>query len=155
MNSIKIEKMSIEAINRIEPLWQKLNQHHSERSTYFKTHFAEMTFSRRVELMTGCTDAVFFVAVDETLNEKSHELVDAGYVLASLRDRTGEIDSLFVDSAYRGQDLGSRLMEAALIWLKEKGGQSIKVSIAEGNESALDFYRKFGFKERLVTMQIP
>ena len=44
-------------------------------------------------------------------------------------------------------------MIKALSWLEDQGCKTIRVAIAEGNEDALDFYRQFGFSERLIVMQ--
>ncbi len=44
-------------------------------------------------------------------------------------------------------------MSLALEWLEQQNCETIRVSIAEGNEDVLDFYRSFGFAERLIVMQ--
>ena len=58
-----------------------------------------------------------------------------------------------MNESYRGKGVGDKLISHALKWLKAQKCESIKVSIAEGNENVLGFYRKFGFAERLVVMQ--
>ncbi len=45
------------------------------------------------------------------------------------------------------------MMSLALQWLEGQKCETIKVSIAEGNENVLDFYRRFGFAERFIVMQ--
>jgi diamine N-acetyltransferase len=77
-----------------------------------------------------------------------------GYCMATVDGFNGEIDSLFVEAGYRGRGVGEELMSLALKWLEEQKCEAMKVSIAEGNKSALDFYRRFGFAERLVVMQL-
>ena len=44
-------------------------------------------------------------------------------------------------------------MNKALEWLKAHQCNEVAIYIAEGNESVLPFYRKFGFFERFVVMQ--
>ena len=85
--------------------------------------------------------------VAENMNES------IGYCIASVAGPAGEIDSLFVKAEHRGKGLGKKMMNLALKWLDEQNCESIKVSIAEGNESVVDFYRRFGFAERLIVMQ--
>jgi hypothetical protein len=46
------------------------------------------------------------------------------------------------------------LISYALKWLREQKCETVRVSIAEGNESVHDFYRRFGFAERLTVMQL-
>jgi hypothetical protein len=45
-------------------------------------------------------------------------------------------------------------MSLGLKWLEEQKCETVRVSIAEGDESVLDFYRRFGFAERLLVMQM-
>jgi ribosomal protein S18 acetylase RimI-like enzyme len=77
-----------------------------------------------------------------------------GYCIATVDGLNGEIDSLFVVAAYRGKGVGKELMSCALRWLEEQKCETVRVSIAEGNESALNSYRRFGFAERLMVMQM-
>ena len=76
-----------------------------------------------------------------------------GYCIATVDGLSGEIDSLFVKAEHRGQGMGEKLVTFALKWLEDQNCEIITVSIAEGNENVLDFYRRFGFAERLVVMQ--
>jgi ribosomal protein S18 acetylase RimI-like enzyme len=50
--------------------------------------------------------------------------------------------------------VGEELMSFALKWLEEQKCEVMRVSIAEGNEGARDFYKRFGFAERLTVMQL-
>jgi ribosomal protein S18 acetylase RimI-like enzyme len=77
-----------------------------------------------------------------------------GYCVATVDGLNGEIDSLFVEAAYRGRGVGEELMSLGLKWLEEQKCETVRVSIAEGDESVLDFYRRFGFAERLLVMQM-
>ena len=54
-----------------------------------------------------------------------------------------EIFALYVLSAYYGQGVGARLMDAALDRLK--GGGQIRLWTLKNNERAIRFYRKCGF----------
>ena len=79
---------------------------------------------------------------------------DIGYCIATVDGLNGEVDSLFVEAAYRGKGVGEELMSLALKWLEEQKCETVRVSIAEGNESVHDFYRRYGFAERLMVMQM-
>jgi ribosomal protein S18 acetylase RimI-like enzyme len=77
-----------------------------------------------------------------------------GYCIATVDGLNGEIDSLFVETAHRGRGVDQELVSLALKWLEEQKCETVRVSISERNESVLDFYRRFGFTERFVVMQL-
>jgi ribosomal protein S18 acetylase RimI-like enzyme len=66
---------------------------------------------------------------------------------------TGEIDSIFVDDAYRSCGIGSTLVSRALGWLDENGSTRNRVSVSEGNESVWNFYKKFKFYPRMTVLE--
>ncbi len=57
---------------------------------------------------------------------------------------TGEIDSFFVCEEYQGKGIGSELIEDCMNWFKENLVKRNKVGVAYGNETAFQFYEKFG-----------
>ncbi|MDG5816238.1 GNAT family N-acetyltransferase [Chitinispirillales bacterium ANBcel5] len=90
------------------------------------------------------------LALFAALNES--EII--GYCIASADKNKGEIDSLYIKEQFRNHGLGAKLMSTALSWLRELPLSSIQVYVAEGNEEALGFYRKFGFKDRFHVLQL-
>ncbi len=142
---MKIKTITRDEINSIRTLWEKLNAHHLLRSTHFKDHFSKFTFENRMESLEKRDCLIGYVAED---NGES-----IGYCIATVNGRMGEIDSIFVDERHRGKGVGEELMSLALKWLEEQECETIKVSIAEGNENVLGFYRRFGFAERFIVMQ--
>lgn len=52
-----------------------------------------------------------------------------------------------VISAYRGQGLGSAMLDYALHWARAQGVEKIYISLRAGNERAFPFYAKHGFVE--------
>ncbi|PIQ45263.1 MAG: hypothetical protein COW04_08485 [Deltaproteobacteria bacterium CG12_big_fil_rev_8_21_14_0_65_43_10] len=143
--TMEIEAISRGEINSIKILWENLNDHHLSKSMYFKDHFSKFTFEKRMEALVKRDRFIAYVAQDSCDS--------VGYCIATVDGSIGEIDSLFVKGAYRGQGVGEKLVTLALKWLEEQDCETIRVSIAEGNEQVLDFYRKFGFAERLIVMQ--
>jgi ribosomal protein S18 acetylase RimI-like enzyme len=59
----------------------------------------------------------------------------------------GEIKHLYVDSKYRGQGLGRRLLLAALNQLGKDGFEAAALAVFRKNENALKFYLANGGKE--------
>ena len=57
-----------------------------------------------------------------------------------------EIARLYLDSAFIGQGLGSKLMQACLDEAKKQGCQTVWLGVWEYNTRALRFYRRWGFE---------
>ena len=142
---MKVKQIAMDEIGSIKGLWEMLNRHHLSRSTVFKDHYSKFTFEKRMGGLKKRDRLVAFVAEE---NGRS-----AGYSIATVDGRLGEIDSLFVEEAHRGKGMGEKLVSLALTWLEGEECDAIRVSIARGNEDVLDFYRRFGFAERAVVMQ--
>ncbi len=140
-----IKTISKDQIGSVKKLWEELNAHHFTHSSHFKDYFSRLSFDKRMNNLTRRERFVAFVA--ETNNEP------IGYCIATVYGGNGEIDSLFVNKAYRKKGLGKELVSLALQWLEEQNCETILVYIAEGNENVLNFYRGFGFAERFVVMQ--
>jgi ribosomal protein S18 acetylase RimI-like enzyme len=142
---MKIRTITGDKLSGIKTLWENLNAHHLSKSTHFRDHFSKLTFEKRLDGLKKRDRLVGCVSEDNGRN--------VGYCIASVDGLTGEIDSIFVDDLYRGKGVGQELMSLALKWLETQGCDTIKVSIAEGNEDVLGFYRRFGFAERFTVMQ--
>jgi len=77
-----------------------------------------------------------------------------GYCVSSLSaEKTGEIESIFIEEKYRSQGIGSSLVTRALEWLDTKGSVRNRVSVGDGNEEAWGFYAKFGFYPRMTVLE--
>jgi predicted GNAT family N-acyltransferase len=60
-------------------------------------------------------------------------------------DQLAKIERVAVLSAYRGQGIGQRLMEEAIVFLNTKGIPEIKIN---AQLYVKDFYQKLGFEQR-------
>nr|WP_282433378.1 GNAT family N-acetyltransferase [Desulfosporosinus sp. FKA] len=76
-----------------------------------------------------------------------------GYCVTTIDNDIGEIESLFVDEAYRKMGLGTVLMERALNWLEQNSITKKRLNVAVGNEQVLNFYRRFGFHPRTIILE--
>ncbi len=141
-----IVKIPRDRINEIELLWNELNSHHHEKSENFKDHFSSFTFAERSNKLVAMEKLAIFAA------KINSELV--GYCIASSNNGSGEIDSLYIKPDFRGEAIGRQLTEAAMSWLSDLDCDQISVAIAEGNQQAIPFYEKFGFKKRFDVLQI-
>ncbi len=75
--------------------------------------------------------------------------VNVGFCISSIFDgNRGEIDSLFVESVYRGHRIGDRLITSALNWLESNNISDIEIMAYYGNEVVLPFYARYGFEPK-------
>lgn len=142
---MEIEKLNKSRLEEIRELWQELNAHYQALSTHFTDHFLNLTFPQRVAQLSRKDKLVVFLA-----KERQRRI---GYCVATVHEGLGEIDSLYVSLAYRGNGVGEALVARALHWLEGHKCKKINVFIAAGNEDAEQFYHKFGFAKRFIVMQ--
>ena len=97
-------------------------------------------------------DPAAFVAVDENGKLLGYVLVAAG----AKDDFTGEQQAYILDIAVgpelRSQGIGTKLMQRAHAYAREKGLRYIGLTVATGNENALRLYRKLGYIEEWKRM---
>lgn len=135
----------IELIDKIEEMWSKLNTHHSSISPFFKGDFNNFRFTERKQaLIEKAKSGRIRIALFLSDNKPQ------GYCIASVEDKEGEIDSIYINNEYRKKGIGSRLMSECMDWLKENGSERIKVAVVYGNEDAHGFYGKFGLFPRVT-----
>jgi len=73
----------------------------------------------------------------------------AGYVTTRLDrfTRIGRIPNLAVDEQFRGQGVGTQLIEHAVDWMREQGMAMAKIETLVQNERGQALYPRFGFQE--------
>jgi len=138
-------------LDRIAPLWEKLNRHHYENAKNEKSRFLSFTFGKRKEMFSRkgqFNEFLVIIACDKISGR------DIGYCISTVGIEEGEIESLFVDADYRGRKIGSYLLEKSLKWIEKRGAEKISIKVAEGNEEAFDFYKKYGFFLRSYNLKI-
>ena len=140
---IKYGAAGPESLDEVQKLWEKLNLLHSNLSLYFGDMATLRTFeSRKNELLEKSMSG--FLRVDLAKDALTGQLI--GYIVSTLSlDGFGEIDSIFVEEAYRGKGIGECLMNRALSWLDESNARTRCIAVAAGNERVFGFYQRFGF----------
>jgi ribosomal protein S18 acetylase RimI-like enzyme len=89
----------------------------------------------------------------------------AGYVYAALeplnwkelRGPAGFIHDVAVAEEARHTGIGTKLMEAAIDWLRERGAPRVILWTAAPNDVAQSLFRRLGFREtmREMTLELP
>jgi ribosomal protein S18 acetylase RimI-like enzyme len=81
-------------------------------------------------------------------NDKAIGYLAASPKKASYRkSRCIEIQNIEVSPAYRSQGIGSMLVQKCFAWAKAQGYQKVYVNAYFGNTEAIKFYKKNGFVE--------
>ncbi|PRR78114.1 Protease synthase and sporulation negative regulatory protein PAI 1 [Clostridium liquoris] len=150
MDNFKFVTGSIELLDFVQPLWEKLNKHHQVNSNYFKSRFTDLKFQVRKNKFIN--DNNLEVKVD--LIKDIEKDLYIGYCISTVnKELVGEIDSLFVEKEYRKYGLGDKLMNRALDWLNSRQVKTKIIAVAEGNENVLEFYKRYGFYKRRVILE--
>ena len=64
----------------------------------------------------------------------------------------GEVLDIYIDEGYRSQGLGTKMLSMMEAYFKEKGCDSMCISLFAPNEIAQEAYKKFGFVPRQIGM---
>lgn len=149
---IRYERGSTTLIERIEPLWDKLRLHHVGEAKYFKYRFKLLSFEERCNTVMRHAGyggrLIVDMAVDDTTDR------DVGYCVTTINSEDmGEVESIYVESDYRGYGVGDQLMKRSLDWLEYQEAKSVQLSIIYGNDSVATFYERYGFKPLMMTME--
>ncbi len=64
-----------------------------------------------------------------------------------------EIENMFIEEKYRGQGIGSKLVDNLIRQLESKGVKRIKVGALTKNSRTVDFYRKNKFNDHEVILE--
>lgn len=99
-------------------------------------------------------DACVFVA--------ERDGVIAGYVFAALeplnwkelRGPAGFIHDLAVSEEARRSGVGTKLIEAAVAWLRDRGAPRVILGTAAQNAVARSLFRQLGFRETMIEMTL-
>lgn len=138
-----------ELIVEIKPLWEALNVYHQNKAVHFSEKIRENTFDKRHERFFSGEFKVHVEIIK--VNDQTQPI---GYCICTISsDGIGEIDSLYIEDEHRGSILGQALMNNALEWLQSNKTTTNRIKVAEGNESALNFYKKFGFETRYYILE--
>ena len=148
----KADKRDIQAI--IELLHQVNMVHHVLRPDLFKPHTTKYNEQELEALMDDDSKPIFvfddgavlghaFCMITEVKNNKLLQDIKTLY-----------IDDICVDEKARGKHVGKALYEYVRDYAALVGCNNITLTVWEGNDAALSFYRNMGMKVQKTTMEI-
>jgi ribosomal protein S18 acetylase RimI-like enzyme len=151
VKNIEYSETDEQGLDLICSLWQKLNEHHEQRSRHFAGHFAQMTFEKRKR---GLLDKVVAGKLHINLAIDGHTGEIVGYCASTVSaGKQGEIESIYIEQDYRRAGIGSHLLQRALDWMDKQGVIHKMLIIGVGNEEVVDFYHHFNFEVRSIIME--
>jgi diamine N-acetyltransferase len=151
MQAVVYRTAGFEEMRLIRPLWEQLNEYHHAKATRFRSQYEQMTFEDRISHFRRL-HASGKLRLDLAQDTGTGRY--AGYCVCSLSpEKNGEIESLFVDAAFRSLGIGTVLVTRGLGWMDENGAARKRVSVGDGNETVWSFYRRFGFYPRLTVLE--
>lgn len=132
-----------ELLDIVEPLWKKLNELHRLVSPHFSDRAAAHSFTARKQgFLEKTQNGQLRVEVVKT---KAEQQVIAYCVSTITPDKTGEIDSIFVEEDHRGNGIADHLMCGALEWMEQAEVKAKILVVLWGNERVHAFYQRYGF----------
>ena len=141
---------SVELLDTVGPLWEKLNAHHAERSPYFVFGHLQLTYAERKAYFQTLAQSAE-LRVDLAHDSETGHYV--GYCVSAITAEAGVVESIFTEADYRGQGIGDMLLQQALNWMDAYNVPIKRVNVAVGNEEAFGFYAQYGFRPRHTVLQ--
>jgi diamine N-acetyltransferase len=133
------------------PLWEKLTRYDGEVTPLFKKYFERRDF---IERMHSVRELALkgSLKIDLVRINGADRLM--GYCLSSIsEEKTGKIESFYLEPELRGRGAGSFLMQSALGWMESHLVVKKTLMAAAGYTRALAFYSGFNFYPRNTILQ--
>jgi len=92
-------------------------------------------------------DIIFLIAEFEKIPIGYAQLILNSKDEAIKGTRPLEIRRIYVSQEYLGKGVGKELMQATISEARQRGCDCIWLGVWEKNQTAIDFYRKWGFRE--------
>jgi ribosomal protein S18 acetylase RimI-like enzyme len=161
----RVEELTVEEVDRVAHLFQELVEFHREvvEGEWPVRSVEDAWAHRRGQYLEWLGDgsARMLAAVPaegedaRTLTAVPGESEPLGYAVLSVKQsmaswdvgsRVGELETLAVAAAARGQGIGTLLIEACQERLRAEGITHWAVGVVEANEGATRLYERAGFK---------
>lgn len=139
---LRISQIEQEEIDILKPLWEKLNALHADLNPNFRDRYLNKKWEERRDQILSKSESVFI----EVAYSKD---VLIGYCITTIDKEdasVGELDSLYVEERFRQYGIGAKLTQQSIEWMEGKKVKTQKLLVSYGNDSVLNFYKKFGFE---------
>ena len=144
-----LEDLSHTETRSLMPLLKSIADHHNKTSINFKGIYPQKSFE---ELITEITENIKDGYSKINIARKNDEVI--GFCQYSIDETVGIFNYLVILPEYRNLGYGSILMDKALKYFETHQVKKIEIKIVYGNDDAVRFYEKYGFKIKLQTMTL-
>ena len=146
--SVQLRTINRTEVPLLEPLYLEMGRHHNEVSSHFKGSYPSVSVEDQIrECAEDVASGKSYVVVAEQ---------DDGVVAFCKVDIVGDrgyLEELVVRPGYRGQGIGSKLMDWADGVFLEHGVRQVELLVVAGNEEARRFYERRGFLPSVLEMK--
>ena len=106
------------------------------------------SFSSEIQLSElSEPDVIFLIAESESIAIGYAQLIMNSKDEAIKGTRPLEIRRIYASQEYLGKGVGKELMKATIREARQRGCDCVWLGVWEKNQRAIDFYRKWGFRE--------
>ena len=151
MSNFIIKQGTVNELDIVKPLWEKLNRLHYNLSLHFKNRYENKTWENRKQFLIEKSKNILFEYVILSFDNSI-----IGYCISTIEKKnykSGEIDSIFIEENYRKSGIGKQLMNRAIEWLNAQGSKTQKILVGVGNEEVLEYYKQFDFFPLHIVLQ--
>jgi GNAT superfamily N-acetyltransferase len=79
---------------------------------------------------------------------------EQSFYLYRQKAKHARLDSMLIDKKFRGKNIGTKLAKNFVEWCEKNNVDYISADASAGNKKSLNFYRKLGFKDYDLTLEM-
>lgn len=145
MEELKIMQPTIKDQSKINNLAKQVHKLHVNWNPDLFLDVEEVISEERLNKLLK-TDSIYVAKIN-------NEIV--GYIIIDIKEKENEviryrkllsIDTLCIDEDFRGQGIGTKMLEFAKNIAKEQNCTDMHLTVNPNNEKAIKVYEKFGMK---------
>ena len=145
MEKLKIIQPTIDEWSKINELAKQVHKLHINWNSELFLDLEEVISMERLNKLLE-TDSIYVAKVNGEI---------VGYIIIDIKEKDNgfmryrkllSIDTLCIDEDFRGQGIGTKILEFAKNIAKEENCTDMHLTVNPNNENAIKVYEKFGMK---------
>jgi ribosomal protein S18 acetylase RimI-like enzyme len=143
---LRIEPWTDRAFDSAAQLIQLAYADHvdGEINDQYRTEAGGMKFLRNIVLLPGCGQ--FLPEASFLVRPATSDRLAAMVLTSTVAEGVGHTTQICVMPGYQGHGIGRQLMEASIRALRERGYESLSLTVTSINKKAVELYEHLGFK---------